>query len=124
MPYLLDQALLMYMLVEASSAAGSLSWPSCLCVFRLAMGSAGSSLGGVANAMVWGSQNTLVVGGALSVNGANASLATYNVKAQNWTAGFGATAIPGSRHRSCSGQQWKHRSSGLQELPRMVRPSS
>jgi hypothetical protein len=45
--------------------------------------------------MVWGSQNYLVVGGALSVNGVNTSLATYNVKAQNWTAGVGATAIPG-----------------------------
>lgn len=77
------------------SAAGSLSCPA-VCVFSASQWDRpGSSLGGVANAMVWGSQNSLVVGGALSVNGANTSLATYNVKAQNWTAGVGATAIPG-----------------------------
>ncbi|KAE9381733.1 hypothetical protein N431DRAFT_12408 [Stipitochalara longipes BDJ] len=77
------------------SEAGSLSCPA-VCVFSASQWDRpGSSLGGVANAMVWGSQNILVVGGALSVNGANTSLATYNVKAQNWTAVVGATAIPG-----------------------------
>jgi hypothetical protein len=77
------------------SAAGLLGCPA-VCVFSASQWDRpGSSLGGVANAMVWGSQSTLVVGGALTVNGANISLATYNVKAQNWTAGVGATAIPG-----------------------------
>ncbi len=77
------------------SAAGSLSCPA-ICVFSASQWDRpGSSLDGVANAMVWGSQTSLVVGGALSINGANTSLATYNVKAQNWTAGVGATAIPG-----------------------------
>ncbi|KAN0122244.1 cellular morphogenesis protein [Hyaloscypha variabilis] len=77
------------------SEAGSLSCPA-VCVFSASQWDRpGSTLGGIANAMVWGSQNYLVVGGALSVNGVNTSLATYNVKAQNWTAGVGATAIPG-----------------------------
>jgi len=77
------------------SEAGSLSCPA-VCVFSASQWDRpGSSLSGIANAMVWGSQNTLVVGGALSVNGANTSLATYNVKSQNWTTGIGATAIPG-----------------------------
>jgi hypothetical protein len=77
------------------SEAGSLSCPA-VCVFSASQWDRpGSTLSGIANAMVWGSQNYLVVGGALSVNGVNTSLATYNVKAQNWTAGVGATAIPG-----------------------------
>jgi hypothetical protein len=77
------------------SAAGSLSCPA-VCVFSASQWDRpGSSLDGVANAMLWGSQTSLVVGGALSINGANTSLATYNVKAQNWTAGVGATVIPG-----------------------------
>lgn len=77
------------------SAAGSLSCPA-ICVFSASQWDRpGNSLGGVANAMVWGSQNALVVGGALSVSGVNTSLATYDVKAQNWTAGVGASVIPG-----------------------------
>jgi len=77
------------------SEAGSLSCPT-VCVFSASQWDPpGTGLGGVANVMVWGSQNTLVVGGALSVNGGNVSLATYNVKAQNWTASVGASSIPG-----------------------------
>lgn len=76
-------------------AAGSLNCPA-VCVFSASQWDRpGSSLGGTANAMVWGSTNTLVVGGALSINGANSSLATYDVKSQNWTANAGADAIPG-----------------------------
>lgn len=45
--------------------------------------------------MVWGSQNTLIVGGSLLVNGVNISLASYSVKSENWTAIAGAAAIPG-----------------------------
>jgi hypothetical protein len=77
------------------STAGSLSCPA-VCVFSASQWDRpGMGLDGVANTMIWASQNTLVVGGALSVNGDNTSLATYNVKAQNWTAGVGANAIPG-----------------------------
>ena len=79
------------------SAAGSLDCPG-VCVFTSTASQwnrPGSNLGGVANAMTWASANSLIVGGSLSVNGANVSLATYDAKAQTWTAAAGANIIPG-----------------------------
>ncbi|KAH6675609.1 cortical protein marker for cell polarity-domain-containing protein [Halenospora varia] len=55
----------------------------------------GSTLGGDANAMIWASANSLIVGGSLTINNANVSIATYDAKAQNWTAATGASNLPG-----------------------------
>lgn len=77
--------------------AGSLDCPG-VCLFATSASQwdrPGNNLGGVANAMVWSSTNSLVVGGALSVNGANVSLALYDAKAQTWTVAVGADSIPG-----------------------------
>lgn len=45
--------------------------------------------------MTWASTNSLIVGGALTVNGGDISLATFDAKAQTWTTAVGASAIPG-----------------------------
>jgi hypothetical protein len=79
------------------SSAGSLDCPG-VCVFTSTASQwdrPGSNLGGVANAMTWATTDSLIVGGALSVNGGNISLATYDAKAQTWTAATGANIIPG-----------------------------
>lgn len=79
------------------SSAGSLECPA-VCVFGTSVSQwnrPGSSLTGTANAMTWASTNSLIVGGSLSVNGGNISLATYDAKAQTWSAAAGADAIPG-----------------------------
>ncbi|KAH8676717.1 cortical protein marker for cell polarity-domain-containing protein [Tricladium varicosporioides] len=55
----------------------------------------GSTLGGDANAMIWASATSLIVGGSLTINNANVSVATYDAKAQNWTAATGASNLPG-----------------------------
>jgi hypothetical protein len=81
----------------AFSSAGSLACPG-VCVFSTTISQwsrPGSNLAGVANAMTWASPSSLIVGGSLSVNGGNISLATYDAKAQNWSVAAGATAIPG-----------------------------
>lgn len=79
------------------SAAGSLECPA-VCVFITTVSQwdrPGTNLGGIAHAMTWTSSNSLIVGGALTVDGQNISLATYNTKDQLWTATTGASAIPG-----------------------------
>ena len=79
------------------SQAGSLDCPG-VCVFTTSAAQwnrPGTNLGGVANAMVWGSTNSLVVGGSLTLNGGNISLAIYDAKAQTWTVAVGAETIPG-----------------------------
>ena len=45
--------------------------------------------------MTWASSTSLIAGGALTVDGGNTSLATYDTKSQSWTTGVGASAIPG-----------------------------
>ncbi|TVY71479.1 Polarized growth protein rax2, partial [Lachnellula suecica] len=78
--------------------AGSLDCPG-VCVFTTSAAQwdrPGAGLGGIANAMVWGSENSLVVGGALTLNGGNISVATYDAKAQTWTAAVGQETIPGA----------------------------
>lgn len=79
------------------SSAGSLSCPS-VCLFSTTASQwnrPGTNLGGTANTMTWASTNSLIVGGALTVNGGNISLATYDVKGQTWATAAGASAIPG-----------------------------
>jgi hypothetical protein len=79
------------------SSAGSLACPG-LCVFSTTVSQwnrPGSNLEGVANAMVWGSSNSLTVGGSLKVDGGSVSLATFDAKAQTWTAFNGADQVPG-----------------------------
>ncbi|KAK0118768.1 hypothetical protein ONS96_011853 [Cadophora gregata f. sp. sojae] len=79
------------------SAAGSLDCPA-VCVFVSTASQwdrPGSNLAGTANAMTWASSTSLIVGGALTVDGENLSLATYDTKSQSWTAAVGASAIPG-----------------------------
>ena len=79
------------------SAAGSLDCPA-VCVFISTASQwdrPGSNLAGTANAMTWASSTSLIAGGALSVDGGNTSLATYDTKSQSWTTGVGASAIPG-----------------------------
>ena len=79
------------------STAGSLDCPA-VCVFETSASQwnrPGSDMTGTANIMTWASTNSLIVGGSLSVNGANISLAIYDAKAQTWSAAAGADAIPG-----------------------------
>jgi len=79
------------------SRAGSLDCPG-VCLFATSAAQwdrPGNNLAGVANTMAWSSTNSLTVGGALSVNGANVSLATYDARAQTWAAAVGAETIPG-----------------------------
>jgi len=78
-------------------SAGSLDCPG-VCVFTTTVSQwnrPGSALGGTANAMIWGSSSSLIVGGSLQVNGGNVSLATYDAKAQTWAIAAGANLIPG-----------------------------
>ncbi|KAA8570413.1 hypothetical protein EYC84_002701 [Monilinia fructicola] len=56
----------------------------------------GTNLEGTVNTMLWASDTSLVVGGSLSVDGVNVSLATYDTKAQTWAAANGANTIPGT----------------------------
>jgi hypothetical protein len=77
--------------------AGALSCPG-VCVYSTTSSQwsrPGLTLAGVANAMVWANTNSLIVGGSLIANGANTSLATYDVKSQAWNASAGASVIPG-----------------------------
>ncbi|PQE29683.1 cellular morphogenesis protein [Rutstroemia sp. NJR-2017a WRK4] len=77
--------------------AGSLDCPG-VCLFTASTSQwnrPGTNLQGTANTMLWSSDSTLIVGGSLAVDGGNVSLASYDVKAQTWTAFNGASAIPG-----------------------------
>lgn len=79
------------------ASAGSLGCPG-VCVFNTQASQwdrPGSSLEGDANAMLWASTNSLLVGGQLQINGQNVSLAVLDVKAQNWTAAPGSDSLPG-----------------------------
>ncbi|XMA20519.1 hypothetical protein WAI453_013310 [Rhynchosporium graminicola] len=79
------------------SAAGSLDCPA-VCVFVSTASQwdrPGSNLAGTANVMTWQTPTSLIVGGALTVDGRNISLATYDSKAQSWSAAAGASSIPG-----------------------------
>ncbi|KAG0650835.1 Bud site selection RAX2 [Hyphodiscus hymeniophilus] len=79
------------------ASAGSLTCPA-VCVFGTSVSQwsrPGSTLAGIANTMTWASTNLLIVGGSLSVNGVNTSLANYDAKAQTWSAANGADGIPG-----------------------------
>ena len=79
------------------ATAGSLSCPG-VCVFNTKESQwdrPGNNLEGIANVMWWQSQNTLLVGGELSIGGRNTSLVLYDVASQNWTIAAGAEEIPG-----------------------------
>ncbi|QSZ30019.1 hypothetical protein DSL72_004537 [Monilinia vaccinii-corymbosi] len=78
--------------------AGSLDCPG-VCLFTASASQwnrPGTNLEGTVNTMLWASDTTLVVGGSLSVNGANVSLATYDTKGQTWAVANGASSIPGT----------------------------
>ncbi|ESZ99572.1 hypothetical protein SBOR_0045 [Sclerotinia borealis F-4128] len=78
--------------------AGSLDCPG-VCLFTASASQwnrPGTNLEGTVNTMLWASDASLIVGGSLTVNGANASLATYDTKGQTWTTATGANAIPGT----------------------------
>ncbi|KAB8299198.1 hypothetical protein EYC80_001294 [Monilinia laxa] len=78
--------------------AGSLDCPG-VCLFTASAAQwnrPGTNLEGTVNTMLWASDTSLVVGGLLSVDGVNVSLATYDTKAQTWAAADGADAIPGT----------------------------
>lgn len=77
--------------------AGALDCPS-VCIFTSSVSQwnrPGASLGGVANTMTWASSTSLIVGGSLSINGGNVSLAKFDTKTQIWSAAAGAETIPG-----------------------------
>jgi len=79
------------------SDAGALDCPG-VCVFSTSISQwnrPGATLRGVANVMTWATSNSLIVGGALLLNGVNTTLATYDAKAQEWSGTAGAGAIPG-----------------------------
>ena len=79
------------------SDAGALDCPG-MCVYStsiLQWNRPGATLGGVANVMTWATSNSLIVGGALLLNGVNTTLATYDTKSQEWTGTAGAGTIPG-----------------------------
>jgi hypothetical protein len=78
------------------SSAGSLECPG-VCVFtsNSQWNRPGSNLGGTANVMLWTSSDSLTVGGALTFNNGNISLATYDATSQVWSEADGASAIPG-----------------------------
>ncbi|KAH8602753.1 cortical protein marker for cell polarity-domain-containing protein [Bisporella sp. PMI_857] len=77
--------------------AGSLDCPA-VCVYTTSASQwnrPGSNLGGSVSVMAWASSSSLIVGGELSVNGANVPLATYDAKTQTWAVAAGAETIPG-----------------------------
>ncbi|KAF7923841.1 uncharacterized protein EAE98_007659 [Botrytis deweyae] len=78
--------------------AGSLDCPG-VCLFTASASQwnrPGTNLEGTVNTMLWASDTSLIVGGSLSVDGANVSVATYDTKAQTWTTATGAENIPGT----------------------------
>ncbi|KAG9245977.1 cortical protein marker for cell polarity-domain-containing protein [Calycina marina] len=79
------------------SDAGALDCPA-VCLFSTSLSQwtrPGATLSGDASVMLWASSTTMIVGGSLSISGANASLVSYNSKKQEWTAVGGAASIPG-----------------------------
>lgn len=78
--------------------AGGLDCPG-VCLFTASASQwnrPGTSLEGTVNTMLWTSDTSLIVGGSLTVDGANVSLATYDTKGQAWTTATGSNAIPGT----------------------------
>ncbi|KAF7952779.1 hypothetical protein EAE96_006005 [Botrytis aclada] len=78
--------------------AGSLDCPG-VCLFTASASQwnrPGTNLEGTVNTMLWASDTSLIVGGSLSVDGANVSVAIYDTKAQTWAAATGAENIPGT----------------------------
>ena len=70
------------------TGAGSFNCPS-LCTFdtsRLQWGSPGNGLSGTVNSMTWIGTTKMIIGGALNINGNSTSVATYDPKAQSFTA--------------------------------------
>ncbi len=77
-------------------SAGSLPC-STVCMYNPTTGqwnAAGSGLGGSVSALYWSSNTQMYAAGNLTIGGNDASLATYDAKAQNWTASA-TTQIPG-----------------------------
>jgi hypothetical protein len=78
-------------------SAGSLECPS-VCIWTSSASQwnqPGSGLGGTVETMQWFGNAKLVVGGNLTVNDTATSVASYDVKARQWTAFVGASSIPG-----------------------------
>ena len=78
-------------------SAGSLACPS-VCIWTSSASQwnqPGSGLSGTVETMEWSGNTKLVVGGNLTVNDTATSVATYDVKAHQWTTLVGANAIPG-----------------------------
>ncbi len=79
-------------------SAGSLSCPS-VCIFQTAASQwirPGTGLGGSVAALAWSGENTLIVGGNLTVDNGATTMASYDATAQRWTALPGAASnVPG-----------------------------
>lgn len=79
------------------SEAGSLDCPG-VCVFMNPTGQwvrPGTNLDGTGQAMLWTSDNSLVVGGSLTIAGNATYLVSYDATSHIWSPFNGATAIPG-----------------------------
>lgn len=79
------------------SNAGSLSCET-LCMFdgsSMQWMSVGTGISGSISAMVWSSNNELVISGNLTINGNATTMATYNSKSSTFTEFDGASSLPG-----------------------------
>ena len=79
------------------STAGSLPCGP-LCYYdtgALQWQSTGTGLSGVIHAMIWSSNTKLIIAGNISINGNMTTMATYDTKAQTFTAFEGASSLPG-----------------------------
>lgn len=79
------------------STAGSLPCGP-LCYYdteALQWQSTGSGLSGVVYAMMWSSNTKLIIAGNLTINNNMTTMATYDTKAQTFTAYEGASSLPG-----------------------------
>ena len=79
-------------------SAGSLSCPS-VCIFQTSASQwirPGAGLGGSVAALAWSGEDTLIVGGNLTVDNNATSMASYDAKLQRWSALAGAAStVPG-----------------------------
>jgi len=55
----------------------------------------GSELGGIVHTMLWSSSSKLFAGGQLTINDADAYLASFDVSSNTWTEFDGASGLPG-----------------------------
>jgi Cortical protein marker for cell polarity len=79
------------------SQAGSLDCPS-VCVFNAGQWNRPwneTNLNGTGQVMLWTGDNSLVVGGSLTISGNEAYLVSYDAPSQAWSPFNGASAIPG-----------------------------